>query len=165
MFVNIIKFISSNVTNITISAFGGFIVWIFTNFCQYEILHEAQARSFWPAALWQFWAYLSCRLVLSPPEIIHKAQHLSHHCKHLGSSHFVIVSLSTCVSVWIPTLSPNLCPFNQIVIFWKRKSLERKYLSLLAWSCRSLHTESWFCLWVSFIRGAQILQQSVKNFI
>ena len=45
------KFISSNVKNINFIVFVGFIVWIFTNFCQYEILHEVQARSFWPAAL------------------------------------------------------------------------------------------------------------------
>jgi len=51
MFVGIIKFISSNVENIKFSAFVNFIVWIFTNFCQYGILHEVQARSFWPAAL------------------------------------------------------------------------------------------------------------------
>ena len=37
--------------NINISAFVGFILWIYTNFCQNEILHEVQARSFLPAAL------------------------------------------------------------------------------------------------------------------
>jgi hypothetical protein len=30
--------------------------------------------------------------------------------------------------------------------------LQRKLLSLLSWSCKSLHTGRWFCLWSSFSR-------------
>jgi hypothetical protein len=31
--------------------------------------------------------------------------------------------------------------------------LQRKLLSLLSWSCKSLHIERWFCLRPSFSRG------------
>jgi hypothetical protein len=104
------------------------------------------------------WDLPQLQLGIVPLEFTHWVQCLSQCWKHLWKSCFMMLSSIACDSAWSSMISSNLFPINYRQLSFPVITSERKFLSFLAWSWRSLHTEVSFASGYYLVDGAQILQ-------